>query len=192
MMAVPTSGDLPLLGALKQGLDPLLGWSPDWIHSAVWTFVVYGLGLGLLTFMVRRVLPWAGRVLQEPVATLLNGLGITLVLPEYVTTRTFRRLDRRVPRALFGYGDAIQSLVLGAQRAARGMLSGLSGARGLSTRLLALAMLLVLAAWNGTYCNERGQGCQVPSSEWADSVEAWIGTLSEDDEEPQDPPPVPA
>ena len=177
---VPAGGDLPVLEHVKGVVEPMLTWAPEWLRATVWAALVFALLFGLLLWLVHTVLPWAGRVLPDLVAAALNGVGVVLVLPEYLATAALRRLDVGVPGVLFGYGDLVQTLVTGAQRATRSGLTGLSQLSRLSKRVVALMLLLVFVTWNGTYCNGRGR-CENPVGNWAQSFTEWQRELGADD-----------
>lgn len=179
---VPAGGELPLLQHVKGALEPLLTWAPEWLRALVWALVVFGLLFGLGSWMVRNVLPWLGRVLQQPVATALDACGIVLVLPEYLVTLTLRRMGHSVPGAVVGYGELVQSAVGGVQGALRSALSGLGHLSRVSNRVVALLLLLLLVSWNGTYCNGRGSACVTPTSEWSTSFSAWQREVGADEE----------
>ena len=173
-MALPTTGDVPALGTLKEGIDPLLQWAPPWLHDAIWAVLVYVLALVVLGALVRVVMPWLGKALPRFVDGVLNLLGMLLVLPEYVVTTAIQRASRQVPNAVFGYGDAVQVVVTTTQRVSRSSLAAMTQLHSASKKLLAVGVLALFLAWNGLYCGDRGPTCHTPTSVWADSVSAWF------------------
>lgn len=198
LAAVPTSGDVPLLGRVRRALDPLLSWSPDWLEAVVWAAVVYVLGLAVLSTFAWYGVPWLARVSQRPATALLNGVGIVLLLPEYVMTTRRRRQGRRVPTVAFSYGDVVQIVVTATQRAARWALSSLDVLKDLPPMIPAVTMLVGLIVWNSSYCEGRGDDCRMPTTEWAASVWDWVtpdlGGSAGDDQPPpsQSPAQAPA
>lgn len=177
---VPAGGDLPVLEHVKGVVDPMLTWAPDWLHAVIWATVVFSLLYGLLLWLVRSVLPWTGRVLPRPFDTAINGMGVVLILPEYLVTLALRRFQVDVPGLLIGYGDLVQTAIAGSQRAARSALVGLGQLNRLSNRVIALLLLLLFVTWNGTYCNGRGR-CENPVSSWAQSFTEWRDELDAND-----------
>jgi len=172
LAVVPTAGELPVLDRVKEGIDPLLEWAPPPLHSAIWAVVVFLLLLTALSLVVRVVLPWVGRVLPGPAEAVINWLGMVLVLPEFVGTTVLVRSRRQVPNVVFEYGEAVQGTVAGGQRVARSFLTALTQLGKVSRGWLVLVLLVVFAAWDGTYCGGRSPDCRMPTTEWADSVAA--------------------
>jgi len=179
-VALPTSNEVPVLGRLKDGLTPLLEWAPPWVRDAIWALSVYIVLVTFLSLLVRRVVPWVGQVLPGPVEGLLNLTGMLLVLPEFVATTLICRASRRVPNALFGYGEAVQVVVTGSQRVSRSSLTAMNNLKQTSPKLLAMLVLVVFAGWNSFYCGDRGESCRTPTSVWADSVSAWFDAQGDD------------
>jgi hypothetical protein len=173
-MAVPTSGEIPGLGTVKEAVDPMLEWAPPWVHDAIWAVLVFTLALVALSVAVHVVVPWVGRTLPGLVDGLLNLLGMVLVLPEYVATTILHRARWRVPNAMFDYGDAVQAVVTTSQRVSRSSLGAMTRLDRVSRKHLGLALIVLFVAWNGLYCSGRGDRCQTPTSAWADSVSAWF------------------
>lgn len=172
LAVVPTAGELPVLSRVKEGFDPLVEWAPPPVRSAAWALVVFLLLLALLSLLVRVALPYVGRALPGPAEAVINGLGMLLVLPEFIGTTALIRQRRQVPNLVFEYGEAVQGAVVSSQRAARSSLSALAQFRNVTKGWLVVALLVVFATWNGTYCGGRGPECRMPTTQWVDSIEA--------------------
>ena len=173
-IALPSAGELPVLGRMREGIDPFLEWAPSPIRSAIWALVVFVLLLVALNLVVRIVLPWLGRLAPGPVDLVVNVIGMMLVLPEYVATMLLLRAERDVPNVMFEYGDAVQGVVAGTQRVSRSSLSTLTQLRKVSKGWLVVILLVTFAVWDGLYCSGRTTSCRMPTTEWTDSVAAWF------------------
>jgi hypothetical protein len=53
----------------------------------------------------------------------------------------------------------------------RKSLTSATALKQVSVGWLVVALLVVFAAWGGTYCGGRGPDCRVPTTDWADSLD---------------------
>lgn len=163
--------ELPVLGSLKELVDPLLSWLPIWLHSLLWAILVLLLCFALLLVTVRYVLPWLAEHLREPLGVAVEGAAALLLLPEYLATLVLRRRRVTIPNAVYTYDEAI----IGLARAGRWISERTLATLGRSNKLPrpAVAMLLVVLAllWNFSYCNGLGKSCRMPVSQWYGQVQ---------------------
>ncbi|MEV0153950.1 hypothetical protein AB0H57_09450 [Micromonospora sp. NPDC050686] len=159
---------LDLLAGWLQGLPVL----PADARGVLWlplllAVVVFGL------LLARRALPPLGRLVTAGLGLLAVLLGAVLLLPDLVVAAVFRRGGNRPPAAVYGYGDAVVSLVLGLQRLTAAVSPATQRLSRVHGGLVLLAALGWLWWWNQRHCPDGPPGsCLSP-------VDMWVAAFDE-------------
>ncbi|WP_159104511.1 hypothetical protein [Plantactinospora sp. BB1] len=155
-------------------LDTLAGWIRDFplipveIRGVVWFPLLAVLVIGGLLLLVRRVLPWLGRLVGRALGVLAVAVGAVLLLPDLLVSYLYRRTGGAPPGLAYGYGDLVAELAIGLTR-----VSGLAApafARAARTPAVFVIVLgaLWLWTWNHGSCpgEQAVDACVRPVVEW--------------------------
>ncbi|MEV4656285.1 hypothetical protein [Micromonospora sp. NPDC049301] len=161
-------------------LDLLAGWIqrlpvlPAQVRSVLWLPILALVVIIGLRLLVRRALPWLGRLATAGLGWLAVMLGAVLLLPDVLVSLVYRRTGNRPPALIYGYGDAVVEVALGLRRwAALATPASLRLAR-VNFGVVLLVALGWLWLWNQGYCPENSTGgyCVRPVEMWVAAVEA--------------------
>ncbi|MEQ4302615.1 hypothetical protein ABNF97_14650 [Plantactinospora sp. B6F1] len=161
-------------------LDGLAGWIrdvpvlPGAARGVLWLPLLVVLVIGGLLLLVRRVLPWLGRLVGRALGVLTVAVGAVLLLPDLLVSYLYRRTGGSPPGAAYGYGDLVGELAIGLTR-----LSGLAApAFARAARMHAFFVILLgvlwLWSWNNGYCpdEQASNGCVRPVADWLRTFES--------------------
>ncbi|MFC0002847.1 hypothetical protein [Micromonospora siamensis] len=154
-------------------LDLLAGWIqrlpvlPAEARGVLWLpllFVVVAVGLRLL---VRHALPPLGRLASAGFGLVAVLLGAVLLLPDLLVATAFRQGGNRPPAVIYGYGDAVVSLVLSLQRLGAGCAPVARRLAAVNLGLILLVAVGWLWWWNQRHCPDGSPGsCLRPVQMW--------------------------
>lgn len=167
--------NLPVVGPLVALLDSAavgLG-LPQWLSEFGELVLTGVLVLVCLRLLLRRLLPWAGRVLARPAEWLVEAGCVVLLSPELLISRRLRASGRRLPEFIYYYGTIVLGASDGLRRFCQAMLPGLVIFRKIPSFALVVLLLVGFLVWNHDECSTSdGPACVSPVAQWMTSVTA--------------------
>jgi hypothetical protein len=153
---------------VEEGLEfsrSLLSWLPPEAQTVLSLPVLIVLMLLALTWLV-RLFPAIDRMLGPVGSALATGLGLLLVLPEFLATRALRAGGRRPPGLFHTYGEGIENLVFMGHRASRAGLSGFTTQKRTRRGLIVTVLVAIIVISNSHACPPGPVRCTTPVVAW--------------------------
>ncbi|MFY1689502.1 hypothetical protein [Plantactinospora sp. WMMB782] len=155
-------------------LDALAGWIRDFpvipaeIRGVVWFPLLAVVVIGGLLLLVRRVLPWLGRLVGRGLGVLAVAIGAVLLLPDLLVSYLYRRTGNAVPGLAYGYGDLVAELSIGLTRVSQHVAPAFARASRTHAFFVIVLGAFWLWTWNHGYCpgEQVPNGCVRPVVEW--------------------------
>lgn len=159
---------MTLLDTAERLIQRLLSVLPAEARDVLWfplLVVVVFIGMRLL---VRKAVPWLGRLAGVLVRSLVAVVGATLLVPEFVAATAFRQVGIRPPGLVYGYGDAVAETMIKLGTMAGATTSALARVARMNITIVLLLGALWLWAWNQSHCRDvvAGAPCERPVAQW--------------------------
>lgn len=171
LIAPPVLG--PMVGYVdKAAIDMGM---PLWLREFV-ELVLLGVFVYIvLRLIVRRLLPWVGEQLVDPIIAFVDALRVLFLLPDLAVTRVLQRLDRRPADLVYFYGNGVLAVADGLSAIIRQWLPGLVHTRRIPRSVLVLLLAAMFIVWNDESCVPGADAvCTSLVSHWTDSFTGWI------------------
>jgi hypothetical protein len=144
---------------------------PESVRAKLWVPAVIIIVFLVIRVIVRRVVPWAGRLMLSP--AVIDAAGAALLLVNFLLAQPFRLFRVRVPAWVFALGDATISMVAAAHQGARTARRSIARLSRVRLWMVATTTAGIIAWWNTSVCLSPGDSAS-SSTACTSPVAAWV------------------
>jgi hypothetical protein len=155
-----------LLDKAADLIREVLAFLPPRVVAFLWFPVLVVLVFVAAMLLLRRLLPFLGKVGAALLRLLASFLVAVLLVPDAVVATTFRSLRMRPPAALYHYGDVVAGSMIGVIGASKAVATGLARVARVHVLVVMLACGALFWTWNHGHCPASATTCVRPFTAW--------------------------
>jgi hypothetical protein len=171
-----------LLDKIAAWIREVLAFLPPNVVAVIWFPLLAIVVFIAAMLLIRRLLPLLGRLAGALLRLLAALAGAVLLAPDVAIATAWRSAHKRPPAALYHYGDAVATSMIGVTRSSGAVSSGFARVARINVLLVMLGCAAVIWTWNHGHCPEAPA-----TTECVRPFTSWVNTFGDDDTAPPAP-----